>query len=88
MTEAALTHSSWDGSDLPGVPGLDKSPALQAEDSSSDRAEFQARLRVRGLPFPLLLCMSSLLLSPPIIHRARPSQWNQTGEFLGPKPES
>jgi hypothetical protein len=34
-------------------------PTLKAEDSGSDRAEFQVGSRVRGLPFPLLLCMSS-----------------------------
>jgi hypothetical protein len=35
-------------------------PAQEGKDSASDRAELQARLRMRGLPFPLLLCMSYL----------------------------
>ena len=42
------------------MPGLDKSSTEAAEDSSSDRPERQAGLRVRGLPFPLLLCMPYL----------------------------
>jgi hypothetical protein len=33
-------------------------PTQEAEDSGSDRAEFQAGLRVRGLPVPLLSCVS------------------------------
>jgi hypothetical protein len=48
----------WDGSDLSTVPGLDRIPAQEAEDSGSNRGEFQVDLQVRGLHFPLLLCMS------------------------------
>jgi hypothetical protein len=43
------------------VAGLDRIPAQEAEDSGSNRAEFQVDLRMRGLRFPLLLCMSYLL---------------------------
>jgi hypothetical protein len=40
------------------VPGLDRIPTHEAEDSGSNRAEFQVDVRVRGLHFALLLRMS------------------------------
>jgi hypothetical protein len=57
-TWAAPTHSMWDGSDPSTVPGLDRVPTQEAEQSGSSRVEFQVDLRVRGRRFPLLLCMS------------------------------
>jgi hypothetical protein len=53
----------WDGSDLSTVPGLDKSPTQEAENSRSDHSKFHVGLGVRGLPFSLLLCMFYLSCS-------------------------
>jgi hypothetical protein len=52
----------WVGSDLSTVPRLDRIATQEAEASGPNRAEFQVDPRVRGLHFPLLLCMSCLTL--------------------------
>ena len=49
-----------DGSDLSTVPGLDRIPTQEAEESGLSCAEFQVHLRVRGLHDLLSLRMSCL----------------------------
>jgi hypothetical protein len=62
------------------VPGLDRIPTQGAEDSGSNRAEFQVDPRVRGLHFPLLQRMSSLPCSTcTLCPLCRPS-WPVTGD--------
>jgi hypothetical protein len=72
-TRSATPTLSWGSEDV-GSPkpfnlGRSGSPdgawarqirTQEAEDSGSGRAEFQAGLRVRGLPVPLVLCVSYL----------------------------